>query len=97
VELQSPLGKYAPIAALAVSLLVVGTDLVLHLLVALNIASNTDPFLDELTFGAFGVILGSVTAHNDAVTTAANKINGMEQKVNELANATPGVAPMAKH
>lgn len=93
--LTSPLGKYAPLAALIISIGIIATALLIHVFVALGVAPSSDEFIDNLAFGAFGVVLGSVTAHTDAIQTAAAKINGMENKVNELAQATPGVEPLS--
>ena len=78
---NSPLGQYAPIAATLISIGIIAVDLLIHLLVAIGIAPQPDSFIDELTFGAFGVVLGQLGAHTEAVQTAANKVNGVDTKL----------------
>jgi hypothetical protein len=59
-----------------------------------HLLGRADAQVDQFALFAFGILLGQLGAHTDAVQTAANKINGMESKVNELASAQ-GIAPIA--
>lgn len=88
--MQSPLGKYAPIAATIASLGVLILWGVQHLL------AIVDPQVDQFAILAFGILLGQLGAHTEAVQAAANKINGLENKVREVAVAA-GVDPAIPH
>jgi hypothetical protein len=80
--MQSPLGRYAPIVAALGSLAVLFLAGIIHLLSSLGLAT-TDSFIDNLAILGFGVIVGQIGAHTEAVQTAANKINGLEARVAE--------------
>lgn len=79
--MNSPLGKYANLAAAFASIFVVVVNVIVHAAAGVFAGARSDPFLDNLTILAFGVLMGQVGAHTEAVQVAAAKINGMEADV----------------
>ena len=78
----SPLGRYASIGALVASVAVLLSTLAVHVIVAITDTGHIDPFLDELAFAAFGVLVGAGSAQIIGVQLAADKINGLQTEVN---------------
>lgn len=83
--MTSPLGRYSNIGALFASLFVLTVNVVVHGSAALA-GTATDAFLDNISILAFGILMGQIGAHNEAVQIAANTINGVEAQT-KAANA----------
>ena len=78
---NNPLGQYATAGAFIAAVGVLVASIMLHVLYAVNVAHNTDAFLDQLAFAAFGVLVGLGGANVMATQQAANKVNGLQKEV----------------
>lgn len=79
--MSNPLGRYANIGALIASLFVLAVNVLVHAAAAVTGIVNTDPFLDNITILAFGVLIGQVGAHGEAVMVASQKVNGWHAEI----------------
>lgn len=82
----SPLGRYAPLAAVVAAIAILLTALLPRVVAPFTgQPAVTDAFVDNLAFLAVGVLFGQQVGlqvgRQEAVTVAAAKINGLEGQV----------------
>lgn len=71
----TPLGRYGPIVATGISLLVVAAAITVHLAAVFGYGTGTDPFIDSAALLVIGVVLG------------ASALGGQAQQAHEIAVA----------
>lgn len=78
---DSPLGRYAPIAATIASLGTLALWGILILFQSLKVGTGPPNELNALATLAFGILIGQVGANVQAQQIAAEKLNGTHQAI----------------
>lgn len=83
---QSPFGRYAPLAAAVAALAILATALLPRVLAGFSgVGATPDPFVDNLAFLAVGVLFGQQVGlsagREQGVMEATAKINGLQREV----------------